>query len=263
MGPTILFLQQKNVKVSDFNGVSLSGGDILVNPDLDLAHELKGWWDNEGSTQETTSITVAGARGENSGSGGNVKMIGEVKQENLGYNSDKGDYYSTIATITFFSKDKALYRACGEMLDGKECNKKVVDQGDGQYRCEKCSKTKSEFKWRIILQLNMADASDNNWATCFQEHAEKILGVSSEELGNALERDEEQYNAIFSEATFKTYNFRMRAKSDNYNDETRVKHSVISVEEISWQSYCSKLISEIEAMGGSVPDSVNKSLYLK
>ena len=54
------------------------------------------------------------------------------------------------------------------MLDGKECNKKVVDQGDGQYRCEKCSKTKSEFKWRIILQLNMADASDNNWATCFQ-----------------------------------------------------------------------------------------------
>jgi len=109
----------------------------------------------------------------------------------------------------------------------------------------------------------MADASDNNWATCFQEHAEKILGVSSEELGNALERDEEQYNAIFSEATFKTYNFRMRAKSDNYNDETRVKHSVISVEEISWQSYCSKLISEIEAMGGSVPDSVNKSLYLK
>ena len=86
----------------DFNGVSLSGGDILVNPDLDLAHELKGWWDNEGSTQETTSITVAGARGENSGSGGNVKMIGEVKQENLGYNSDKGDYYSTIATITFF-----------------------------------------------------------------------------------------------------------------------------------------------------------------
>jgi len=256
-------LAAKNVRVSDFNGVSLSGGDILINPDLDLAHELKGWWDNEGSTQETTSITVAGVRGDGSSAGGNMKMIGEVKQENLGYNSDKGDYYSTIATITFFSKDKALYRACGEMSDGKECNKKVVDQGDGQYRCEKCSKTKSDFKWRIILQLNMADASDNNWATCFQEYAEKILGVTSQDLGDALERDEERYNAIFSEATFKTYSFRMRAKSDNYNDETRVKHSVIGVEEINWSTYCSKLISEIESMGGSVPDSVNKTLYLK
>ena len=78
-----------------------------------------------------------------------------------------------------------------------------------------------------------------------------------------MERDEERYNAIFSEATFKTYSFRMRAKSDNYNDETRVKHSVIGVEEINWSTYCSKLISEIESMGGSVPDSVNKTLYLK
>ena len=33
------------------------------------------------------------------------------------------------------SKDKALYKACGESLgDGKDCNKKVVEQGDGTYR---------------------------------------------------------------------------------------------------------------------------------
>ena len=67
------------------------------------------------------------------------------------------------------SKDKALYKACGEnMGDGKECNKKVMEQGDGTYRCEKCMRNKEEFKWRIMLQLNMADCSDNNWASCFQ-----------------------------------------------------------------------------------------------
>merc|ERR1719347_708125 len=75
-------LAAKGVRVSDFNGVSLSGGDILVNPDLDLAHELKGWWDSEGCQQEMSSITVSGARGSD-GPGGPAKIIGEVKQEGV------------------------------------------------------------------------------------------------------------------------------------------------------------------------------------
>ena len=54
------------------------------------------------------------------------------------------------------------------MGDGKECNKKVSEQGDGTYRCEKCMRNKNDFKWRIMLQLNMADCSENNWASCFQ-----------------------------------------------------------------------------------------------
>ena len=103
--------------------MSLSGGEVLQNPDLDMAHELKGWWDNEGVHQvrqviiiaedergnmiyifqETTSMTVAGSRGEGGSSGGaNLKLLGEVKQENLGQSIDKPDYYSTNATITFF-----------------------------------------------------------------------------------------------------------------------------------------------------------------
>ena len=81
--------------------MSLSGGDILVNPDLDLAHELKGWWDADGCRQEMNSITVAGARGGDGGSQGPAKIIGEVKQDNLGY-GEKGDYYNTVATVTFF-----------------------------------------------------------------------------------------------------------------------------------------------------------------
>ena len=89
-----------NLVLLDFNGVSLSGGDILVNPDLDLAHELKGWWDAEGCRQEMSSITVAGARGGD-GNSQPAKIIGEVKQDNLGY-GDKGDYYTTVTTVTFF-----------------------------------------------------------------------------------------------------------------------------------------------------------------
>ena len=80
--------------------------------------------------------------------------------------------------------------------------------------------------------------------------------MSSSELGRYLESDEEQYNSIFLDATFKTYQFRMRVKQDIWNDETRLKHTVVSVDEIAWPEYCKKLINEIESMGGTLPEKV-------
>jgi len=240
--------------------VTLSGGDIMVNPDMDQAHELKGWWDNEGHSMATQSLTVAGQR--SGGDGGATKMIGEVKQENLGYGSDRGEYYGTTGTVTFFSKDKALYKACGKEVEtGKHCMKKVLEQGDGTYRCEKCAEEKPTFQWRMMLQLNIADCTDNTWASCFQDQAEKLLNITSAELGQMFESDEDRYNAVFSEATFKSYNFRMRVKSDTYNDETRLKHTVVDVSEQNWPEFCKKLITEIDGLGGNVPDRVNRGSY--
>ena len=40
-------------------------------------------------------------------------------------------------------------------------------------------KTKQDFKWRIMLQLNMADCSDNIWASCFQVRDLVSMLVSS------------------------------------------------------------------------------------
>jgi len=250
----------KNVKVSDFNGVSLSGGELMINPDMDLAHELKGWWDNEGCNVTTSSITVQGMR-SGGGDGGASKTLGEVKQEGLGNDSDRGEYYSVAAMITFFQKDKALYKACGKEIDGRQCNKKVVEMGDNSYRCEKCAEEKPNFTWRIMLQLNMADSTDNTWASAFQDTAEKILGVDANQLGSIFETDEERYTSVFSEATFKEYNFRMRVKADTYNDETRLKHTVVDVSEIGWAEQCKKLIAEIEASGGQIPDKISKMTY--
>ena len=104
---------------------------------------------------------------------------------------------------------------------------------------------------------------NSNFYINLQETAEKILNTTSQELGNALDQDEERYNSIFTEATFKTFNFRMRAKSETYNDETRVKHTIISAEEINWSAYCSKLLVEITSLGGDVPSNIDTSLYVK
>lgn len=79
-----------------------------MNPELEQTSKLRQW-DSQGRSAQFNSLTVAGQRSGGMGDGV-VKSTGEVKLENLGYNSDRGDYYSTVANITTFQKDKALQK---------------------------------------------------------------------------------------------------------------------------------------------------------
>ena len=192
----------KGVKVSDYNGVSLSAlssSVVQVNPDLAQAHKLKGWFESEGSTMETSSLTQAGGAGKSgAGMASNLKTLGEVKSEQLGMDaSGKPEFYSTSGYITMFMKDKALYQGCTRVNDGKPCNKKVQDQGNGEFRCEKCNVTNNDFNWRLIVNLSLTDETEQQWATCFQEQAEQMLGISAQELGGLYQSNQEDYNKIF------------------------------------------------------------------
>ena len=44
-----------------------------------------------------------------------------------------------------------MYQAC----PGENCNKKVIDQNDGTYRCEKCNRSYQNYKWRMILSVRL------------------------------------------------------------------------------------------------------------
>lgn len=52
----------------------------------------------------------------------------------------------------------------------------VVDQNNGMYRCEKCQSEFQNFKWRVMLSVNITDFTDHQWVTLFQESAETLLG---------------------------------------------------------------------------------------
>ena len=65
---------------------------------------------------------------------------------------------------------------------------------------------------------------------------------------------------FLQEATFKKFNFRLRAKPDNYNDETRVRHSVMSAEKVNFDSYDKLMAKELNENGMELPvglDDIN------
>lgn len=62
----------------------------------------------------------------------------------------QADYYTCIASIVYLRKENCLYQAC----PNQDCNKKVLDQLNGMYRCEKCDKEFPNFKYRLILSVS-------------------------------------------------------------------------------------------------------------
>ncbi|XP_053313074.1 replication protein A 70 kDa DNA-binding subunit [Spea bombifrons] len=235
----------KGARLSDFGGRSLSvlsSSTVMLNPDIPEAFKLRGWFDSEGQGLEGTSISESrggGAVGGNT----NWKSLLEVKNESLGH-GEKADYFTSVATIVYLRKENCLYQAC----PSQDCNKKVIDQQNGLFRCEKCDKEFPNFKYRLILSANIADFGENQWITCFQESAESILGQNAAYLGELKEKNEQAYEEVFQNANFRSYTFRVRVKLETYNDESRIKATAMDVKPIDHKEYSRRLIMNIRKL---------------
>ncbi|KAM7374453.1 hypothetical protein PAMP_007109 [Pampus punctatissimus] len=157
---------------------------------------------------------------------------------------EEADYFSCVATVLYTRKENCLYQAC----PSANCNKKVIDQLNGRYRCEKCNREFPNFKYRLLLSANLADFEDNQWVTCFQDTAEVLLGCNAETLGKLRETDEAAFDEVFQKANFKTHIFKNRVKLETYNDEARVKVTVMEVTPIDHREYSRRLLSNIRKL---------------
>jgi len=137
-----------------------------------------------------------------------------------------------------------LYKAC----PGDECNKKVVDQGNGRHRCERCNKEYDSFKWRIMLMVTISDFSGVQPVTLFNEQGEQMIGMSAQDLADLRERNEDEFNVALDKPLFKQYAFRLRAKMETYNDEARLKVMCNRVDELNIVDYSKFLADEIHKM---------------
>ncbi|KAI9227616.1 MAG: putative replication factor-A protein 1 [Piptocephalis tieghemiana] len=227
----------KGVRVGDFNGRSLSAlmsTQIMENPDIPEAHRLRGWYDSTGKMNDSfKSFAAAGpGMGAPGGLGGGVgrpnevKTFAQVEEENIGV-GDKPGYFNVEGTIIFIRRENASYPAC----PSAGCNKKVFEDGSGQWRCEKCEQSYPAPEHRYILSINVADFTGQSWMQCFNDQATDILGISAGDLINTRDQEEgglEAYERVFQDATFKSFIFRCRAKQEVYNDVAKVRNSVMS-----------------------------------
>lgn len=236
----------KGAKLSEFNGRSLSvlgSSCVQINPDIQEAHMLKGWFENGGNVADT--VNLSGKSGQAGGAvGGTFKLFAEAKQST---GADQAEYFCVKGCIVLVRKENSMYTACPK----EGCNKKVVDQGNGMYRCEKCSQAYDTFQWRIMLQVCVADVSDSQWVTIFHDQAEQVLNTNASELGAMKETNKDDYEKIMDAILFKNYNFKMRSKIETYNGESRWKVTAMNLSPVDPQEYCRRLITGIEQLAGN------------
>lgn len=235
----------KGSKIREFMGsksLSIMGSTIMqINPDVEESHRLRGWYDALPSTVEFNSISAR----SDSGTTSQFHTIKSSQIAQLG-SGDKADYYSMYSYLVFVKGESALYKACPKA----DCQKKVIDRNDGTYRCEKCNDESENFKYRLLLQAQLCDTTGSQWVTMFQEAGEGLLGINTTELGKLYEDDKEEYNNVFQRNMFKMFETRVRAKLETYNNETRLKVSVMNMKPVDYKVASSKLIADIKRLSG-------------
>ncbi|CAN1159717.1 Replication protein A 70 kDa DNA-binding subunit A [Linum perenne] len=240
-------LAVKAGKVSDFTGKSvgtISSTQLLINPEIPEAQGLREWFDRGGQNSATVSISKdmvpAGSKKEIR------KTVSQIKDEGLG-RSEKPDWVTVKATITFFKIDSFCYTACPLMIGDRQCNKKVNRSGKSGWVCDRCNQEIDECDYRYLLQFQIQDHTGLAWVTAFQESGEEIMGFPAKELYEMKnkEQEESRLSELFGSRVFYRYLLRLKIKEEMYGDELRVKITVVKADKIDYSSESRHMLAEI------------------
>ncbi|RCV45907.1 hypothetical protein SETIT_9G491000v2 [Setaria italica] len=236
----------RSLRVSDFQGVSLSTvgkSTLMVNPDLPEVHNLKSWYDNEG---KGTSMAPIGADMGAARAGGLRSMYSDrvflshiTSDPNMG--QEKPVFFSLNAIISHIKPDQNMwYRAC------KTCNKKVTEAVGGGYWCEGCNKNDAECSLRYIMVIKVSDPTGEAWVSVFNEHAERIIGCSADELDRIRkEEGDDSYIQKLKEATWVPHLFRVSVAQHEYMNERRQRITVRTEAPVDYAAESKYLLEEI------------------
>ncbi|CAL7949670.1 unnamed protein product [Xylocopa violacea] len=239
-------LAVKSARIGEFNGgknlSTLSATVMQIDPDIPAAHRLRGWFNTVGHNGQTK--TISRGLGGGGGASGPWLTFKEARDMELGFNGP--EIYTVKATVNMIRTENSLYKACPT----DACKKKLIDQANDMYRCEKCDREYPNYKYRLLASLSLADWTDNQWISAFSEEAEKILGITAQELGELKENDNDAFLEKFGDATFKSFIFKIRVKLEMFNDESRLKGTCLNASPMDYKLYNKHLITQIKELAG-------------
>ncbi|GJN21112.1 hypothetical protein PR202_gb08562 [Eleusine coracana subsp. coracana] len=224
-------LALKGARVSDFGGRSvgtINSTQLKVDPDFPDAERLKQWYITEGKAAACISLS------QGTPIGWNVvrKTIAQIKDEKLGQ-SNMPDWITIKAEISHMLSENFYYPACPLLFNDKPCNKKATQNGDGMWHCERC-KIFENCEYRYLVNFQIQDHTGTFYITGFQEAGEQIFGRSAQELFSIryVNQDDALFTEIIERARWQIYLFKLKVKEETYNDERRVKCSIVKAEKL-------------------------------
>ncbi|KAI7739465.1 hypothetical protein M8C21_023230 [Ambrosia artemisiifolia] len=240
-------LAVKAGKVNDFSGKSVgtvSSTQLFIDPDSPEASNLRSWFDRVGKNVDSQSISrdlQGGLKNEIR------KTVSQIKDEGLG-RSDRADWVTVKATISFIKTDNFCYTACPLTIGDKQCTKKVTKSGNSKWQCDRCNQEFEECDYRYLLQCQVQDHTGLTWVTAFQEAGEEILGCSAKELNMMKsEGDDDRFGKVIKSSLFGEVLLKLKIKEETYGEEQKVKITVAKVDRLNYSSHTKFLLGLIPA----------------
>ncbi|KAL6841011.1 hypothetical protein ACP4OV_029271 [Aristida adscensionis] len=247
----------KSGRITDFNGRtvnSIGSSQLKINPEFPEAESLRHWYATEGKTAACVSLS----REKSSMGRTDVrKTVTQIKDDNLGQEG-KTDWITVKGSISYLNTENFCYPACTVEANGRQCNKKVTNNGDGTWFCERCDQALPNCEYRYLLQCQIQDHTGVTYATAFQEGGTEIIGCSANDLSAMKEEDEEKFTDTLQAVRWEVFLFKLKIKEEIFNDESRVKCNIIKAEKLDPSKESNHLLGVIDSIlldgAGSAPE---------
>jgi replication factor A1 len=249
----------KGVKVGDYSGRSLSllqSGSMSIAPQIPEGQQLLEFMTSKineagGDVNRINANNLSsGGPGGSSNRGDSFmqrKLCNIIKEDGLGH-LEKPDWVSMKLSCFYIKSDnEPWYTACAH---GTDCKKKVIEDMEGNWRCEKCNVSEPKCTRRYVLTTQMGDHSGSNWFSFFDNEATKLIGMSADEL-HSIKNDttnpnaDDIYRSIINKNLFKQFIIKAKVKAEEVNQSDRVKCTVFSMDNIDYATECTKMIDAI------------------
>lgn len=218
----------KNAKIGEYNGVktisSIATTQVFLNPDMDRAFELKGWFADRG---KDIKIEMP-KRSEKH------NFIREIKDNEMEYS-----YF--LGSFMFIKDDSLFYESC----ISDKCNKKVTKEEDGRFRCEKCNKVFDYCNYRYLMTVNIGDFSGNLWANLFNEVGSFLFSMNAEELKESGENNPDHIQKLIRKLQNEDFGIKIRGKQDFYNNEPRMKYTIMECSTIDYVKESRRILEDL------------------
>jgi len=132
------------------------------------------------------------------------------------------------------------------------CQKKVVQNTDGSWHCEKCSSTLENCERRYLISATFIDASAQSWLSAFNDSGIQLFqNVTADQLAvykEEVENEDGKFEDYMKQFLFKQVVLKIRCKAEVWNEQTRVKSSIQGLSFVDFKEESKSIIQALKAM---------------
>jgi len=255
----------KGVLVKEWNGGRsgslLQDGAVVFGPEGPEVQRIQKWWSEGGSSQNIEAMSISGGGGTGARrdlkEGTLADMRGVVESM-----PEKPEHYNVVTRLSTVQTRKQgevqplTYMACTNPREGTAlfCNRRVDESG----YCQGCGRNGNPAP-RLNIRCRFVDFGDSAWLTTFHEAAEKVVGLTGEQVkGMEAEAppgagDDRKIDECLKSRYYMSQPFQItvRAKTESYNGEVRTQISCVDAKPVQRREHGRKLLGEIHTMLGA------------